>query len=340
MLYPAFLKKGDTIGVTATSGGARDGIDIMTIENGKKNLSENGYRVIETDNVRKVEKLVSSTGEQRAKEFYDLWCNEEVKHIIASAGGEFLMEMIPWLDKYYLNENIPKWVQGYSDTSLLLFYLTTKYNIATVHATNFGGYGKIMIDPTYMNTLEMISDDNEKVQESFKLYESKPIDWEAGHEFDLPIFDTEVEYKNLYGKNSEKISGRLIGGCIDAIKNIIGTPYDNTKNFCAQFNEGMIWYLENCEMNVCDLYRALWQMREAGWFENIKGFLIGRTNSKESINDFTYEDALHNALDGLKVPVIYDIDVGHTKPQWTMINGSVSEFEYSNGSGKLKTRFE
>lgn len=340
MIYPEFLKKGDTFGVTATSSGLRNEIDAITLDNAKKNLEEIGYKVMETPNVRMCQKLVSSSGEERAKEFYELWCNDEVKHIIAASGGEFLMEMLPWLNQYQLNEKKPKWVQGYSDTSLLLFYLTTKYHIATVHATNYGGYGRKEIHKSFQNTLEMLSNNETKMQNSYAMYEANPINWQEGKEFELPVLDTKVEYKNLYNEPCVKIQGRLIGGCMDVLKVLLGTSYDYTKQFCSQYDEGMIWYLENCEMNVCDLYRALWQMREAGWFENAKGFLIGRTRSSIAVKDFTYEDALHQALDDINVPVIYDIDVGHTQPQWTMINGSRAEFEYANGKGVLTTFFD
>lgn len=340
MIYPEILKTGDTIGVTATSAGLKNDTDIKILENAKKNLQSLGYNVIETENVRKNEKLVSSSAEERAKEFYELYCNSGIKHIIALTGGDFLMEMIPYLEKKYtIKECQAKWVQGFSDTSLLLYYLTTKYNIATVHGVNFGAYGRNEIHPAFKKTLDIISSREDSIQESFEMYESTPINWQEGKEFELPNLDTKVEYKNLCGSNEEKINGRLIGGCIDSIKALLGTPYDYTKKFCSQFEDGVIWYLENCQMSVTDLYITLWQMREAGWFDNAKGFLIGRTMCKKSIQDFTYEDALHSALDKLNVPVIYDIDVGHLQLQWTMINGSFVEFEYENGKGKIKTKF-
>ena len=338
MQYPKFLKTGDTIGVTATSSGFTDEIDRIKLENAQKNLEAIGYHIVETENVRTNEKLVSSSGEERAKEFYELYSNENVNHIIAASGGEFLMEMIPYLDKYHLQEKNPKWVQGFSDTSLLLFYLTTKYDIATVHSVNYGGYGRKEIHPAFQKTLEMISSGEDKVQHSFEMYESFPINWQEGKELEMPRLDTKVEYKNLYEGTVEKMQGRLIGGCIDVLKTLVGTPYDNTKKFCKKYPEGTVWYLENCEMSVCDLYRALWQMREAGWFENARGFLIGRTMKQDTIHGYSYQDALHDALDSLKVPVIYDVDVGHTQLQWTMINGSFAEFEYENGKGKMMTR--
>ena len=63
----------------------------------------------------------------------------------------------------------------------------------------------------------------------------------------------------------------------------------------------MIWYLENCEMNLGDMYRTLWQMRESGWFENANGVLIGRTRSKEAIHDFTYEDVKNDIMEFCKI---------------------------------------
>lgn len=340
MIFPEVLRKGDLIGVTATSGGISKEKDILKIENAIKNLDALGYKVIETPNVRMEEKkFVSSSGEERAKEFFELYSNDEIKYIVAASGGEFLMEMLPYLDRYSLKEKKPKWVQGFSDTSLLLFYLTTKYNIATVHGTNFGGYGRKEIHFSYMNSIKAISSNDDFLQESYEMYEATPIYWQEGMEFELPRPDTKVIYKNLYGEDAVSFSGRLIGGCADVLRTIIGTPYDYVKTFCSGFKSGMIWYLENCEMSVADFYRTLWQMREAGWFKNANGILIGRTRANESMKDFSYEDVLHFAFDGLNVPVIYDVDFGHVELQWTMINGAFAEFEYANEKGKLNTKF-
>ena len=110
----------------------------------------------------------------------------------------------------------------------------------------------------------------------------------------------------------------------------MGTKFDNTKNFVNSFDEGVIWCVENCEMSVADLYRALWQMKQSGWFCNKNGVLIGRTFSQADIKDFTYLDVLHKVFDDMNVPVVYDIDFGHLAPQWTIVNGSYAEFEYNN----------
>ncbi len=335
--YPEKVDKNTTIGVTATS----SAVDMLKFQKAKEKLTKLGYNIVETSNVYKKEKLVSSSGIERANEFISLWENEDVSHIIAATGGEFLMEMLPYLHNY--KEKIetckPKWVQGFSDTSLLNFYLTTNYNIATVHAQNFGSFAMRKYHKSLEDTLNMtkLGQNEEYIQKSFDKYSLQRDENDVEAEYNL-VYDN--EYKLLNGENSYvKVSGRLIGGCIDVIKTIIGTPFDNTNNFCSNFNEGMIWYLENCELSVADLYRALWQMKQAGWFKNVNAFLIGRTLSKESYEDYTYEDALKDALLELNVPIIYDIDLGHIPPQMTYINGAYAEFELvDKNKGILKQK--
>lgn len=190
------------------------------------------------------------------------------------------------------------------------------------------------LDKSLLNQINILENCNKSVQENFDLYEKEkyPRDERIYTPFNLT---DKVEYKHLYGKDSDLIEGRLLGGCIDTIIQLLGTPYDNTTKFCNQFDEGIIWYLENCELTVPALYRALWQMKQSGWFKNAKGFIIGRTRSDQAVEDFEYLDALHKAFDDIHVPVIYDVDIGHVAPQWTMINGAYAKFEYNLGKGKI-----
>lgn len=98
--YPSNIKKEDTIGVTATSAGIIGDYEII-YNRAQHNLENLGYKIKETENVRKYAKLVSSSGKERAKEFLDLWKNDSVSLIAQVTGGEFLMEMLPYIDKKY-----------------------------------------------------------------------------------------------------------------------------------------------------------------------------------------------------------------------------------------------
>lgn len=308
----------------------------IRIDNAYKNIEKLGYKYIETANVRTNEKLVSSDGKTRAKEFMELWQDQNICMIAQVYGGEFLMEMIPYLDKEIIENNTPKWVTGFSDSSPLNYYLTTNFNIATATTSNIIHFGMKNLDSSIINQMKILGNPSHTSQKSFELYEGAFFD----EEDEVKIYPSynltdKVEYKSLYEDKNITIEGRVIGGCIDCLVQLIGTKYDNTKKFCNQFEEGMLWYLENCELTLSTLYRTLYQMKQSGWFNNAKGFLIGRTRSQTTVNDFTYLDVLHKIFDDLNVPVIYDVDIGHVAPQWTMINGSYAKFEYNNKKGQI-----
>ena len=142
----------------------------------------------------------------------------------------------------------------------------------------------------------------------------------------------DVYWENINEENIT-IKGRIIGGCIDAIKNILGTKYDYTKEFIEKYKEdGIIWYFDIFSLTAEDFYLLLIQMKEAGWLDYLKGVIVGRVKYPNSFVEMTYQDALKKVLD---VPVIFNADIGHVAPKMTIINGSIATISSSNGKGTI-----
>lgn len=329
IIYPNKLKTGDTVGITAVSMPANDEkIDIAI-----NNLKELGLKVIETSNVRSTG-IVSSSGKKRAEELLELYKNPDVKYIIAARGGEFLMEMLPYLKGHEdIIRNNVKWFQGFSDPSLLNLFITTNFNIATINMENISEYAMKPRFKSLQDSLDfMFSNSNEFIQESFEKYQKQ--EFEEGN-----LKGYNLTEKNIYecDENNVKFEGRLIGGCIDVFSLIAGTDLDKIEEFVSQFDdEGVIWYLDNCELASCEFYRRLWYMKQKNYFKNVKGFLIGRSLMQNINNEFfSFKDAVERALKEFNVPIVYNVDTGHIPPQMCMINGSYAIFEYNNGKGKL-----
>ena len=74
MIYPDKLKKGDIVGITAVSATS----NAQKIDLAIDNIMNLGLNVIETDNVRKDEGIVSSNGEQRATELLELYKRQRI----------------------------------------------------------------------------------------------------------------------------------------------------------------------------------------------------------------------------------------------------------------------
>ena len=114
MIFPKYIKKGDTIGVTATSSGIVNELKQKRIKNAIKNFENRGYNVKVTDNVYTSDwRGCSSTGKERGEQFNELVKNKDVSCIFSAAGGDYLMEMLEYVDFESIKNN-PKWFQGLS----------------------------------------------------------------------------------------------------------------------------------------------------------------------------------------------------------------------------------
>ena len=58
--------------------------------------------------------------------------NDSVKLIIFATGGDYLMEMLDYLNIDEIKKLKPKWMQGFSDITTLEFLFTTVLEIPSI----------------------------------------------------------------------------------------------------------------------------------------------------------------------------------------------------------------
>jgi len=234
-----------------------------------------------------------------------------------------------------------KWILGYSDISLLLLAITLKTGIATAHGTNLVDLRGEYSDDTTAMWQSVLSN---KVNESILQHSSEKYQTEWQHDYPTPhIFNlTEQTYWKSTVTERVKIQGRLLGGCIDTIRHLVGTPYGDVHHFKENHMKGdsVIWYLENCELSTTDLRRSLVQMKLAGWFEDCTGIMFGRSSANTPVSNYTVEDVYNELTKELQIPILYDIDCGHVPPQITFVNGAYAEIESDNGQGTVLQTFK
>lgn len=336
MRYPV-LKTGATIAVTAPSSGVQSELHNM-FKRAYARMEEMGFHVMCGDTVWTQNKAKSSPAKVRADEFNKMVQNNNIDIIIPPWGGELLIEILEYVDFKNLPE---KWILGYSDTSTLLLAVTLMTGIATAHGPNLVDLRGEYSDDTTAAWNSVLST---KFGESVLQHSSKKFqtEWQHGNPSPCVFHLTEqTVWRTVSGRN-EKIQGRLLGGCLDTIRHLVGTPYGDVNRFRELHlnDEPIIWYFENGEMNTTALRRTLVQMKLAGWFERSSGIMFGRSSANLTVDDYTVED-VYNELSGeLQIPIIYDIDCGHVPPQITFINGSYAEVEVTEeGKGTVLQRF-
>lgn len=320
MIFPKYLEDGSTIGITACSAGVLKKIE--KYEKSISNVKKQGFNIVETPNVRTLG-VVSSDKVTRAREFESLFKDNNVDMVAIASGGDFLYDMLTEVDFNIVKDNV-KWLVGSSDPTSLLYILTTNLDIATMYSPcNMSGFNEDNLHQSYLNYFEILKGN---------LVRQEKSPFKEGESFSDELNEVN-EWSNLNGDVDEK--GILIGGCIEVLKDIIGTKFDKTNEFLEKYkDEGFIWYFDVFSMTSEGLYNTLLQFKNAGWFKYAKAVVIGKVCFPNTFTDMSYEDAIKNSLDDVKC--IFNFDIGHVKPSFTMINGMKARVVSNSEEGYLE----
>lgn len=338
--FPSSFSRSQIIGVTAPSSGLSAPAHKARLDLIISQMNKRGIKVIEGKCLRNDVKHVSGSAQERADDFLDLWNNNEVSAIVPPWGGELLIEILERIDFERLAKSSnPKWVLGYSDTATLLFPLTLMTGIASAHGSNLMDLIENQVFGVTEAYLKYLSTPpgGSFSQTSFPKFQTQWTKYEENLEAKFNV-EHDVRWKSLKNNKQESMRGRLIGGCLDTLIHLIGTPYGDLPQFIREFkNDGTILYFENCELSPVSVARSLIQMKYAGWFKNINGLLIGRSAAAigNNPNSLQYVEALHSVLGGFDFPILFDVDIGHQPPQLLLINGAKAEIDFADDAAKI-----
>ena len=336
--YPPPLRRGDTIGITAPSAGVGPELEAR-LQFCLETLRDLGYSVREGHCLRG-DAIVSAPAAARASELTAMLLDDAIQAILPPWGGELLIDIVPLLDFDMLAKSQPKWIVGYSDLTTLMLPYTLLTHTATAHGSNLLETPNRMDTGASARTLAHWHDvltlpaGASFTQESASHFQLRPLDWRE-HPAVTTFRCTEpVAWKCLHHEDdphySLDVSGRLIGGCVDVISMLPASPYGDIPRFareCAP--EGLLLYLENADGNTAQFCRMLISLKLAGWYDAANAILIGRSAGPQ-FREFTLRDCLLDALGDLKVPVVYDMDIGHQPPQFILINGAVATLHFGS----------
>lgn len=336
MRYPKDLQKNGAIGFLAPSFGCATQPYKAAFENSLKKWENLGYRTKLGPNCFSAEGVgISNTTEKCGQEVMDMFADTEVDILISCGGGELMCGILDHVDFVKLAKEDPKWYLGYSDNTNLTFLLTTLCDTASIYGPCAAAFGMEPWHTSLQDTLDLLTGEKSSV-DGYELWEKESLKDEE-HPLE-PYHVTEPNEMAIYipsedgrlvsidRENADQIvlSGRLLGGCLDCLQVLCGTRYDKVKEFNHNYEQdGIIWYLESCDLNVFSIRRALWQLKNSGWFSNTKGFLIGRPANGEGFMGLDFEAAVLEILKEYKVPVFLKVDIGHVAPMMPIINGSL-----------------
>ncbi|MBO6107714.1 MAG: LD-carboxypeptidase, partial [Stomatobaculum sp.] len=235
---------------------------------------------------------------------------------------------LDFVDFDRIREAEPKWFMGFSDNTNFCFLLPTLCDTAAVYGPCAPAFGMEPWHPVLADALGLLTGEIDEVGtygmweiEGLKDEEHPLLPYNTTEETILVKYPEELEETEIY------MSGRLLGGNMDLLTVLAGTCYDKVEDFQKRYpDDGIIWFLESCDLSVFDMRRALWHMEHCGWFKTTKGFIIGRPlHYGEEMMGMNQYNAVIEILKKYDVPIIMDADLGHLPPSMPMIVGAKAE---------------
>lgn len=350
MRYPEFIKEKETIGFVAPSFGCVIEPYHTCFQSALRKLQDRNFGTELGPNCYKGDGIgISTAPEECAQELMEYYEKDTNHLLISCGGGELMCTILPYMDFDRIRRAAPKWYLGYSDNTNFTFLLTTLCDVASVYGPCASSFGMEPYHESLTDVLEVLQGKRQHVhhyafweKEKSKDEEHPLLPYHCTEQSCIRAYAFEKEKKTgkeaqpagkngMYRRTEQVImKGRLLGGCMDCLQTLVGTSYDRVADFAESYaDDGIIWFLEACDLNVFGIRRAMWQMSQAGWFAHVKGFLIGRPLhfGEEMMGLDQYEAVLGVAAE-YGVPVVMDADIGHLPPAMPIVNGALAEVVY------------
>lgn len=310
------LVKGDTVGICAPASPLENESEI---EYTFKWLKQIGLKYKLGKHLFDSYSDFAGKDEDRLADFHALWQDPEVSAVMPMRGGNGAARLLPHLDYEMIAKN-PKIIVGYSDITSFLIAIQQKTGLVTFHGPMMGGFFEGSY--TYENYLKAVMG-------------NKPIGVVADQKH-KDIFNTEgPPTRVVLAKGSAR--GRLTGGCMTLIRQLMGTPYEIE-------TDGKILFLEDLDAEPHEIDRMLYQLHLSGKLEKAAGIIVGECTNcapgKSGRNifplNFSLDRVLEQRLSHLGIPVVYGLRFGHSKEKFTIPLGVMASLEASDSGVKFK----
>lgn len=314
---PPKLKQADEIRVISPSRSLAI-IAPKIIEIATERLKKLGFKVTFSKHVKKRDEFDSSPIKSRIEDIQEAFLDKKVKAILTVIGGFNSNQLLKYLD-YNLIKSNPKIFCGYSDITALQNAIYAKTGLVTYSGPHFSTFGML-------KGIEYTLEYFQKCLMEEKPFEIKPSKFWS----DDPWYKDQENRKFIKNKgyliiNKGGAEGTLIGGNLSTLNLLQGTE------FMPPLEEKIL-FLEDDELSSPPIFsRDLQSLIHQPGFKKVKGLVIGRFQLKSKMTEELLKKIIKTREELNQIPVIANVDFGHTTPQATLpIGGKVKILAKSN----------
>ncbi len=331
LIKPRRLRPGDRVAVVTPCWGG-PAMFPGRYEAGRSYLATAfGLDVVDMPNARRDAHFLSANPAARADDLVQAFADPSISAIIASIGGDDAIRLIPHVDLAIIRDN-PKIFLGYSDPTVLHFGCL-KAGIGSFYGpTIMSGFAENGgMSPLSERSFRQTAFEAAPIGElpsNFEGWTVEVLDWSNSALQGRPRQRTPSQgVRTLRGTGTAR--GHLIGGCAEVLEQLKGSAWWPPNDYW----DGAILFYETLEEAPSETYVRSWLRNFAaqGILSRVAGILLARPGGAMSQHQREAQGAvLLQVLDeaGLvDLPVLADLDFGHTDPIATLPYGAMAEID-------------
>lgn len=303
---PPALRPGDRVAIAAPSGPVRTP---RRMDRGVRALTDLGYDVIVGPQAR-TDDPEERSGRARADELNVFLNDPTVRGVFAAIGGYTANATLPHLDYAALRRD-PKVICGYSDVTALLLACHAQTGVVVFHGPTvlpeLAEYPEAQPYTTRYWRLAAHRPEPMGVFEAPREWTDEFLPWDLGDDRPRRMRPSHGWCWLVDGEGT----GPLLGGNLETISALGGTPY------LPDFR-GAVVFLETVSTDIDQIERSWTHLEMLGVFASAAAVLFGRPLRADERFAARLRTVLQRHLAHRGVPVVADVDLGHTDPMLTL----------------------
>lgn len=321
-IYPEKLKAGDEVRVIAPSQSMAI-ISKEAREIADQRFSDLGLKLSFGKHIDEKDDFVSSSIQSRMEDIHEAFADKNVKAIITVIGGFNSNQLLKYLD-WNLIKNNPKILCGYSDITILNNAMLAKTGLVSYSGPHYSSFGQELY---FDYTLEYFK----KCLISDEPFEIKPSEsWS-----DDAWYRNQKERNLIINNgfliiNEGRASGTIIGANLETFNLLKGTEY------FPDIKDSILFIEDDEESLPHHFDREFQSVIHLPDFKYVKGIVIGRFQNASKIPNDILIKIIKTKKELDNLPIIANVDFGHTDPKITFPVGGEASMEIENGKIKLE----
>jgi muramoyltetrapeptide carboxypeptidase len=325
LIKPPRVRPGDTVAVVSPSFGAV-GRWPHRAQRGMRYLETLGLNVVVMPNAARDEGWVSAPPQARVDDLHQAFSDDGIAVVLVGIGGNHSNQLLPLLD-YDLIRAHPKVFQGLSDITVLHWALAKHSGLSTFYGPGlvpeFGefphvfGYTDRYVRAAWFGA-EAVN------YEPSETWTDELLNWNTKADLTRPRAERKSEGWTTIREGAG--SGPLLGGCLETICwHVKGSPgwLDST---------GAVLFLEMSEEapSPAHVDGYLTDLEQLGMFEAAAALAFARPYGYTDEDATVLWDVVARRTEVAGLPVLANVEVGHTDPMITLPLGVPAELDATN----------